>query len=360
MVPNRVTRPNGIKGPPGPAVPAEPPWSSPRTPLEAAAAKRPRLHPGRTMKAFYDLFLDPAVSSGASPGEASGPEGSEAGEAAEDPEHASPGASQGAEHWQSEERKRVRAIRNRHAAYASRERKRRYVETLEQTNRLLKEESTSMRSRMETLENERTLLQHEVSTLRSDLEALKQLVRCGSLSSTLNATLAVHPADPQRDVSGSGDDLAHTNDKEPEQRMPSSGLPALNGSHSAHLPSATSGHLLVSADEKTPMLPARMSPPHLCHVLRLRVRYLRPSPQPPAPGFSTPNSSLSIPKGPSMTSKTRSPSGTRSSRLRPLSGTRRLQKRQRRNSASPVNRTVLRMLWEQICRRRFPCPRERP
>lgn len=78
-----------------------------------------------------------------------------------------------------ERKKQERAIKNRQSAQASRERKRQYMDELEQERETLLTESRNLRARVSTLETEKGFLLGELSTLKRDFEQLKQLVLGG-------------------------------------------------------------------------------------------------------------------------------------------------------------------------------------
>ena len=311
------------------------------------------------MTGFCDLFGD---STGPNPGEdeATRVVGSESGETSEEFDH--PDNSHGERPWQSEkDRKRMRAIKNRQAAHASRERKRRYLEELELNNRTLENESWTLRARVETLEHEKSELRATLTTLQSDIEQLKQMIltRFTDIPQTpldrpRMENINLDPMTLLVNVPNQGKTtVACTNDKETELWTTSSGLPAITGPQSTHSPSVILDHLLVSVAEKKPALPGQPAPSPLSHVLRLRVRYSCP------PSMS----SLSVPREKSSigTRGRRLSNGTPSLKQQHSRGTPRLQKkRPRRRHCKPIDRNALRMIWEQICQRRFPCPKQAP
>lgn len=319
------------------------------------------LIPVAMMTGFCDLFGD---SAGPKPeeDEATRMVGSESGETSEEFDH--PDNSHGERPWQSEkDRKRMRAIKNRQAAHASRERKRRYLEELELNNRTLENESRTLRARVETLEHEKLELRTTLTTLQSDIEQLKQmiLIRLTDIPQTpldrpRMENTNLNPMTPLTTVPNQGKTaITCTNDKETELWTTSSGLPAITGPQSTHSPSVILDHLLVSVAEKKPALPGQPAPSPLSHVLRLRVRvrYSRP------PSMS----SLSVPREKSSvgTRGKRVSNGTPFLKQQHSKSTPRLQrKRPGRRHCKPIDRNALRMIWEQICQRRFSCPKQAP
>jgi len=80
----------------------------------------------------------------------------------------------------AEEKLRIRALRNRQAAHASRERKRQYTCELEHERDQLFEESRLLRSRIDLLEAEKTSLAAQVNLLQSEMDSLRRLILGGS------------------------------------------------------------------------------------------------------------------------------------------------------------------------------------
>jgi hypothetical protein len=205
-----------------------------------------------------------------------------------------------------EERKKDRAIRNRESAQASRERKRKYMSELEESRETLAQESRTLRARVGLLEDEKTTLVGELVSLRNDLNQLRQLLLGKGVTDDTNLLIPTltTPATEGTTIASNDDNCKryhHCAIKDGmEAHMESSMIrtsfnpnmskaaadlsaqpwvwrstlrnalktPVYDPSHS---PSANS-HLLVQ-DGVGP-LPDQQG---LRHVLRLRLRYRRPS-----------------------------------------------------------------------------------
>ncbi|KAI8370404.1 uncharacterized protein BYT42DRAFT_537883 [Radiomyces spectabilis] len=78
-----------------------------------------------------------------------------------------------------------RILRNRAAAQASRDKKRRYVADLESSNKQLKEENEQVTKRAKVLESENALLKAEMEELRRQLTGLEGQIQFGDNASAL-------------------------------------------------------------------------------------------------------------------------------------------------------------------------------